>query len=92
MRNIVYLIYVKESVGTTLFDELAQYPQLFTVCNELCEIAVEYEIDVLLKKGNVRKEQVKNKLMTIDALGKTIPQYRQSLIFFDETGAWSDLI
>ena len=93
MRNILNLIYVKEILGTALFENLHLYPQLQQQCNELLDIGLEYEINVLEQKEHQHlKKEVEDKIITIhlSCLGNN--EYRQSLIYFDECGTWSDLI
>lgn len=94
LRNVVNLLYVKEVVGKPLFQELHLHPELQDECNQLIEIATEFEISVLTnKKGDYfqLKNQMKNKILSIHNIAKTLKKYRQSLLYFNENLEMVDL-
>lgn len=92
MRKIINLIYIKEIVGVPIFEKLHTFPVLQEYCNELMEVAIEYEVAILNNDGNNLKETVKDKILTIHQYCLTMVDYYPSRLLFDDNHSWTDLI
>ena len=93
LKNIVIFLYPQEVVGKALWEEIHLYPQLQIECDELCNLAMEYEILILSKQqGNHLKQLIYEKVLSIHNIGIGNEKYRQSRLFFDENGNQTDLI
>ena len=94
LKNIAVFLYVRETVGKNLFSEIHLYPQLEQECDALAVIATQFEISVLTGGNDYQtlKEQTIEKILSIHNIASGIEKYRQSLIFFDESGNVTDLI
>lgn len=56
-------------------------------CDKLIEITTEYEIMVLEGGDYIQlKQQVTEQIMVVNDCARTIPNYKQSELFFDDLG------
>lgn len=93
LKNIVVFLYVKEAVGKALYEEIHLYPQLQQECTELSNLAMEYETLILSKQAYQHlKQPILEKVLSIHNISIGIEKYRQSRLFFDESGNITDLI
>lgn len=93
LKNIVIFLYPQEVVGKALWEEIHLYPQLQIECDELSNLAMEYETLILSKQAYQHlKQPILEKVLYIHNISIGIEKYRQSRLYFDESGNITDLI
>ena len=94
LRKIVEQLYKKEILGIGLMEHISEYPVINNLCNELVDIALQMEMAVLNedKEYDTLKPMVVDKILEIDKLCTPIKNYKKSLIFFDETQKYVDIL
>ena len=90
IQQIVKKIYVDELIGkVTVKDN----PTLTVEIEKLLNISTEYELKVLTKESvGTLKEILIQQILNVHHLCTTQPNYRTSLIYFDENGNFVDVL
>lgn len=87
LKEIVNILYIKELVGQNIYEKLNSFPQLYLVCEELADVAYNYEVSILMGNTNIDiRKQVEEKILIIHQIATDVADYRQSGIYFDEDG------
>lgn len=92
LKEILNKIYIEELVGKNIFQHIHEYEELNELCNKLFELILKYETKRLNKNNDLElRFQVRNLMLQVDEMGRDIPHYKRSLIFFNENGMFTDL-
>ena len=92
LKEIINKIYIEELVGKNVFNNLHEYEELNNTINKLFELVLNYETKRLKKINDLDlRFEVKDMMILVDGMAQNIPNFRRSLIFFNENGVWTDL-
>lgn len=90
LRQIVKKIYIDELIGKVTIEE---QPTLIAEVEKLLNIATEYELKVLKKESvGTLKDTLIQQILNVHHLLTALPNYRPSLIYFDENGNFVDVV
>lgn len=85
IEEIVDFLYIRELVGETLYEELHTYPTLKYECEQLSNMAVEYESAILSKQPFQHlKSSILEKILYIHNICLGMEKYRVSNILFED--------
>lgn len=87
LKKLLQVLYSQEILGKNVYEVLGQYPQLDAECDKLIEVAYIYEVAAINKTNNLElKNVVTQQILVVHNLATTIPEYKRSELYFDDSG------
>lgn len=83
IEEVIEVIYIKELLGLTIYENLDSYTELNIEVQELRQLALNYEQSVLSKQ-TYDNTQLIDKINSIHGICMTIEEYRPSRLLFNE--------